>query len=156
MFAFTVFSKISRPGRPVKLYFSVPVDLYTVFSDPKNPGQKPGQKSGQKSGQNFGQKSRGGVFINRRCRLLHRVFGHIWESKPLWNNDFIVFLRDTEENLKKIRKTFFCLIFYYLSLFPILFLYSSAHMKVREGVSFISSNFHPNPITGKPITAKKK
>ena len=32
---FTVFSKISRPGRPVKLYFSVPVDLYTVFSDPK-------------------------------------------------------------------------------------------------------------------------
>ena len=46
-------------GRTVKLYFSVPVDLYTVSSVPenpgqKNPGQKPGQKSGQKSGQNFG------------------------------------------------------------------------------------------------------
>ena len=44
---------IHGPGRPVKLYFSVPVDLYTVFSDPKNPGQKPGQNSGQ----HFGQKS---------------------------------------------------------------------------------------------------
>ena len=48
-----------RPSRTVKLYFSVPVDLYIVFSDPKNPGQKCCKKSGQKSGQNFGQKSGG-------------------------------------------------------------------------------------------------
>ena len=47
---------------------SVPVELYTVFPEPQNPGQKPGQKSGQKSGQNLGQKS-GGPFNNRRCGL---------------------------------------------------------------------------------------
>ena len=29
--------------------FSVPVELYTVLSDAKSPGQKPGQRSGQKS-----------------------------------------------------------------------------------------------------------
>ena len=29
--------------------FLVPVDLYTVCSDPKKPGQKPGQTSGQKT-----------------------------------------------------------------------------------------------------------
>ena len=34
---------------PVKLYFSVPVELYTAFSDPKNLAKNPGQKSGQKS-----------------------------------------------------------------------------------------------------------
>ena len=43
-----------RPGSIVKLYFSVPVVLYTVFSVQKtlakNPGQQPGQKSGQKCG----------------------------------------------------------------------------------------------------------
>ena len=43
--------------------FSAPVELYTVFSDAKNPGQKPGQKSGQKSGQNLGQKSGGDRLI---------------------------------------------------------------------------------------------
>ena len=37
-----------RPGGPVKLYFSVPVELYTVFSDPRNPAKNPSQKSGQK------------------------------------------------------------------------------------------------------------
>ena len=46
------------PGSTVKLYFCVPVVLYTVFSGPKNlaknPGQKPGQKSGQKSSQKSG------------------------------------------------------------------------------------------------------
>ena len=40
---------------PVKLYFSVPVELYTVFSDAKHPGQKPRQQSGQKSGQKSGR-----------------------------------------------------------------------------------------------------
>ena len=47
-----------RPGSTVKLYFSVPVVLYTVFSVPetlvKNPGQNSGQQSGQKSGQKSG------------------------------------------------------------------------------------------------------
>ena len=46
------------PDRTVKLYFSVPVVLYTVFSVPetlvKNPGQNSGQKLGQKSGQKSG------------------------------------------------------------------------------------------------------
>ena len=47
---------------PVELtVFSVPVELYTVFPDPQNPGQKPGQNSGQKTGQNLGQKY-GGTF----------------------------------------------------------------------------------------------
>ena len=44
------------PGRTVKLYFSVPVDLYTVFLAPvelytallkQNPNQNPGQNPGQ-------------------------------------------------------------------------------------------------------------
>ena len=58
---------IHGPGGAVKLHFSVPVGMYTVFLRPsrtvrcifgtktpgQNPGQKPGQKSGQKSGQNL-------------------------------------------------------------------------------------------------------
>ena len=54
-------------GRTVKMYFWVPVELYTVFLRPsrtvhciigaKNPGQNSGQKSGQKPGQKSGQKS---------------------------------------------------------------------------------------------------
>ena len=58
---------IHGPGGAVKLYFSVPVGMYTVFLRPsrtvhcilgtKNPGQNPGQKPGQKSGQKPGQKS---------------------------------------------------------------------------------------------------
>ena len=57
---------IHGPGRTVKLYFSVPVELHTVFLRPsrtvhciigaKNTGQKPGQKSGQKSDQKSDQK----------------------------------------------------------------------------------------------------
>ena len=47
-----------RPGSTVKLYFSVPVVLYTIFSGPKtlvkNPGQNSVQQSGQKSSQKFG------------------------------------------------------------------------------------------------------
>ena len=58
---------IHGPGGAVKLYFSVPVGMYTVFLRPsrtvhcilgtKNPGQNPGQKPGQKSGQKPDQKS---------------------------------------------------------------------------------------------------
>ena len=58
---------IHGPGGAVKLYFSVPVGLYTVFLRPsrtvhciigvKNLGQNPGQKSGHKPGQKSGQKS---------------------------------------------------------------------------------------------------
>ena len=44
---------IHGPGRTAKLYFSVPVELYTVFSDLNNLAQKPGQRSGQKSDQNM-------------------------------------------------------------------------------------------------------
>ena len=80
----------------VKLYFPIPGELYTVFSDlveiytvisdlvelyivfsgskknlAENSGQKPGQKSGPKPGQDFAPKIRGaGVFLNRRCRLI--------------------------------------------------------------------------------------
>ena len=50
------------PRGTVELYFSVPVELYTVFSDcktlTKNPGQESGPKSSQilsKSGQNLTQ-----------------------------------------------------------------------------------------------------
>ena len=60
---------IHGPGGAVKLYFSVPVGMYTVFLRPsrtvhcilgtKNPGQNPGQKPGQKSGQKPGQNSDG-------------------------------------------------------------------------------------------------
>ena len=52
---------IHGPGRTAKLYFSVPVGMYTVFLRPsrtvhcifrtKSPGQNPGQKPGQKSDQ---------------------------------------------------------------------------------------------------------
>ena len=38
---------------PVKLYFSVPVELYSVFCDPENLAKNPGQKPGQKSDQNL-------------------------------------------------------------------------------------------------------
>ena len=57
---------IHGPGGAVKLYFSVPVGMYTVFFRPsstvhciygQNPGQKPGQQPGQKSGQKPCQKS---------------------------------------------------------------------------------------------------
>ena len=58
---------IHGPGGAVKLYFSVPVELYTVFLRPsrtvhciigaKNPGQNPGQKSAQKPSQTSAQKS---------------------------------------------------------------------------------------------------
>ena len=44
--------------------FLAPVDTYTVFSDPKKPGQKPGQKSGQHFASKF--KSRG-VGEGRHC-----------------------------------------------------------------------------------------
>ena len=59
-----------RPGRIVKLYFSVPVDLYTVFSDPKNLAKNPGQKSGQKSRQKSGQKPDPAVNGKRRIETL--------------------------------------------------------------------------------------
>ena len=42
---------------PVKLYFPVPVELYTVFSDNRNLAETPGQKSGQKPGKQSAQKS---------------------------------------------------------------------------------------------------
>ena len=42
-----------RSGGTVKLYFFVPVELYTVLSDLKNLAKNPGQESGQKSGQNL-------------------------------------------------------------------------------------------------------
>ena len=45
-----------RPSGAVKLYFSIPVELYTVFSLPKTLAKKPGQKSGQKYGQKSGRK----------------------------------------------------------------------------------------------------
>ena len=62
---------IHGPGGAVKMYFSVPVGMYTVFLRPsrtvhcilgtkspgENPHQKPGQKSGQKPSQKSGQKS---------------------------------------------------------------------------------------------------
>ena len=41
---------IHGPGRTTKLYFSVPVELPTAFSDPKSLAKNPGQKSGPKSG----------------------------------------------------------------------------------------------------------
>ena len=41
---------IFRPSRTVKLYFSVPVDLYIVFLDSKNLGQNPGQNFALKIG----------------------------------------------------------------------------------------------------------
>ena len=54
---------IHGPGGAVKLYFSVPVGMYTVFFRPgstvhcilgtKNPGQNPGQKPGQKYARNL-------------------------------------------------------------------------------------------------------
>ena len=44
-----------RPGGTVQLYFSVPAELYTVFSDLNNLGKNPSQKSDQKSGQQSGQ-----------------------------------------------------------------------------------------------------
>ena len=43
--------------RTVKLYFSVLVELYTVFSGTRNLAENPGQKSGQKSVKKSGQKS---------------------------------------------------------------------------------------------------
>ncbi len=69
---------IHGPGRAVKLYFSVPVGMYTVCFRPsktvqcifgtKNPGQKPGQKSGQNPGQKAGQKSGQNLAKIRACR----------------------------------------------------------------------------------------
>ena len=73
---------IHGPGGAVKLYFSVPVGMYTVFLRPgstvhcilgtknpgQNPGQKPGQKSGQKPGQKSGQKSGQNLAKIRACR----------------------------------------------------------------------------------------
>ncbi len=58
---------IHGPGGAVKLYFSLPVRMYTVFLRPsrtvhcifgtknpgKNPGHNPGQKPGQQSDQNL-------------------------------------------------------------------------------------------------------
>ena len=41
-----------HPVRAVKLYFSVPVELYNVLSDLKNLAKNPGQKSGQTSSKN--------------------------------------------------------------------------------------------------------
>ena len=69
-------------GGAEKLYFSVPVGMYTVFLrpsrtvhcilGPKNPGQNPGQKFGQKSdqkpGQKSGQKSSQNLAKIRACR----------------------------------------------------------------------------------------
>ena len=42
-----------RPGGTVKLYSSVPVELYTTFSDLKNLAKNLGQKSDQKSSQHL-------------------------------------------------------------------------------------------------------
>ena len=36
-----------RPGGKVKLYFSVPVELYTELSNPPNLTKNPGQQSGK-------------------------------------------------------------------------------------------------------------
>ena len=44
-----------RPGGTVKLYLSVSVELYTVFSDPKNLAKNPGQKSAQNVAKNLAQ-----------------------------------------------------------------------------------------------------
>lgn len=40
----------------VKLYFSAPVELYTVFSHPQNLAQNLGQRPGQKSCQHLAKK----------------------------------------------------------------------------------------------------
>ena len=52
-----VFSPVSLPpGSIVKLYASVPVVLYIVFSVPKTLANNPGQKSGQNTRQKSGPK----------------------------------------------------------------------------------------------------
>ena len=56
--------------RTVKLYFSVLVQLYTVFSIPKTLVKNPGQKSGQRSGQKSGQKPDPAVNGKRRIQTL--------------------------------------------------------------------------------------
>ena len=69
-------SIIHGPGGAVKLYFSVPVELYTVFWGPKTLVRtlvktlvkKPDQKSDQKPGQKSGQKSAQNLAKIRACR----------------------------------------------------------------------------------------
>ena len=137
----------SRYGSAVKLYFSVPVVLYTVFSVQKTLAKHPGQKPGQKSGQKSGHADH--VLKTQLCKFL--LFSYIFLffatflnrfQRLLWNQlkicprgdlDMLKLnLRSKTFKLFTQTSKFLFLISYY---FPINFLLFTISMKSAQNLS---------------------